>query len=305
MAEPPNRVGMARSEVHALVVAYGAPDSLRDCLSGLGGRVDTTVVDNSSSAEVRAVTLEAGARYIDSGANVGFSAGVNRGLATMPLPNVDVLLLNPDAVVTPAVVAALEDALHADATLACVAPAQVQGGSGEPNRVCWPFPTPMGAWLDAIGLGRLRPACDFLVGSVLLLRGGALVDVGGFDERFFMYAEEADWQLRARTRGWSVRLCPDLLATHLGAGTDADGLRREMRFHAGLERYVRKWHGSIGWLAFRAGVIVGASARAVAQPRPRAEAAARRARLYWSGPCRTAVQAGAVPPPGDQVPRFG
>ena len=76
--------------------------------------------------------------------------------------------------------------------------------------------------MEAAGLGRLRHRVDFLIGSVLLLGDRALTDVGGFDEQFFLYAEESDWQRRATDHGWRVALCADVTATHVGAGTSGD-----------------------------------------------------------------------------------
>jgi GT2 family glycosyltransferase len=215
-----------------------------------------------------------------------------------------VLLLNPDAVVAPAVVEQLHRALEASPRLACVAPAQHASGSPTMDRVCWPFPTPARAWLEAIGLGRFQRSCDFLIGSILLLRGAALIDVGGFDERFFLYAEETDWQYRAAQKGWGVELCSDLDAIHAGAGTDHDERRRTLRFHAGIERYVRKWYGGRGWLVFRVGSIVGATIRSVVLIGPRRRAAAERRRLYMSGPDNRARRAAALPPPLSRVPEF-
>ncbi|MEI2828104.1 MAG: hypothetical protein V9F04_18115 [Dermatophilaceae bacterium] len=45
---------------------------------------------------------------------------------------------------------------------------------------------------------------DYAIGSVLLLRAEALEQVGGFDEDFFLYAEETDWAKRARTAGMAA-----------------------------------------------------------------------------------------------------
>lgn len=70
-----------------------------------------------------------------------------------------------------------------DGEVAAVAPAQHDPVHHAPARVGWPFPTPSGAWLEAVGLGRLRRRTDFLIGSVLLLADAALTDVGGFDDR--------------------------------------------------------------------------------------------------------------------------
>jgi GT2 family glycosyltransferase len=287
-----------------LVVAYGSPDALATCLHALEGRYPVTVIDNSSSYEVHEVAKNAAARYLDPGANLGFASGVNLGLEHVVAPGVDVLLLNPDAIVAPGVVEQLHRDLRISPRLACVAPAQHAPDSSTPDRVCWPFPTPGKAWLEAIGLGRFERSCDYLIGSVLLVRGAALIDVGGFDERFFMYAEETDWQHRATLRGWEMRLSPDAVAIHVGAGTDDDEARRVMRFHTGVERYVRKWHGAGGWLSYRVATILGALLRAFILTGSRRRAAAERVRLYLRGPDATARRAGAVPPPRARVPAF-
>ncbi len=273
--------------VEVVVVAYGTPDLLREALRPLAGRVPVVVVDNSSSAQVRAVVTHAGARYVDPGRNAGFAAGVNCGLSHLSDPTSDVLLLNPDAVLTPEDLRVLQDVLRADPATAAVAPRQHDAVS-RPAQIEWPFPAPWRAWLEAVGLSRLSRRRGFLVGSVLLLRREALTQVGTFDERFFLYAEEADWQRRAVRLGWHVRLVPEATASHAGAATATNPVLRETLFHAAQEIYVRKHYGSAGWLAYRAAVIVGAVLRGAVLPGARGRQAVRRARLYVTGPARTA-----------------
>jgi glycosyltransferase involved in cell wall biosynthesis/GT2 family glycosyltransferase len=265
-----------------VVVAYGAPDLLDRCLAALGGAFDVVVVDNSSDPAVAAVTGRHGGTYVDPGRNLGFAGGVNIGGDRRQ--GRDVLLVNPDAAVTPTAVRALHAALRASPRLAAVAPAQTGPDGGRPDRVAWPFPTPGGAWLEAVGLGRLRRRPDYLIGSVLLLRGSALDDVGPFDDHFFLYAEETDWQRRAADRGWQVALCPTVTATHVGAGTGGDAVVRETHFQASHERYLRKHHGPAGWWSYRAAAVLGATARAVVLPGERGRRAAARMRLYLAGP---------------------
>ena len=281
-----------------VVVAFGAPELLDDCLTRMEDRLCVLVVDNSSDPSVRAVAEGHGATYIDPGRNLGFAAGVNLGLAHRRGggdPAGDVLLLNPDASITPDDISRLHDHLRADPGLACVAPTQVDPVTGEAARVGWPFPTPARAWLEALGLGRLGGRTDFLIGSVLLVRGAALGDVGPFDERFFLYAEETDWQRRAAELGWSVGLCADAVATHVGAGTGGEQSARDIHFHASNERYVRKHHGRIGWLVFRSGVITGALVRALIIPGDRGRLAATRFRLYLAGPSRAEAALATAP----------
>src|SRR5204862_1233721 len=96
-----------------------------------------TVVDNSSSSEVRAVCDRLGVDYLDPGRNGGFAAGVNHALRHAVGPGADVLLLNPDAVISADAVAELHRTLLADPALASAAPAQVDP-AGMPSRVGWP-----------------------------------------------------------------------------------------------------------------------------------------------------------------------
>ena len=270
--------------VEIIVVAYGSPGLLRDAL-GPVRELPVTVVDNSSLPEIAALCDELGVRYIDAGANRGFAAGVNLGLAHRQLPGADVLLLNPDARVEADQIATLQAALLAEPDIASVAPAQVDE-QGHAARVDWPFPTPVNAWREALGLGSRRRGPRFVIGSVLLLRAEALAQLGGLDERFFLYAEETDWAYRAHLLGWRHRLVTASHAVHVGAGTSSDDRRREAHFHASQERYYRKHFGALGWQVTRAAVWAGAAARALILPAERRTAARRRAALYRLGPVR-------------------
>ena len=268
-----------------VVVAYHGADDLRRALAPLRG-LDVLVVDNSSSADVAAAAEHAGAAYLDAGANLGFARAVNLGLDRAA--GRDVVLVNPDAVVGAATVRALAAALHASGTRTAAAAPRLTGSDGQPQRVRWPFPSSRGAWLQAVGAGRMIPAePSFLVGAVLALNNRALAEIGPFDPRYFLYAEETDWQRRAVGAGWSLVLADELHATHVGGGTSRDEARREVHFHAGSERYVRTWWGTWGWTAYRAAFLLGAAVRGAALPGDRGGAARRRAALYRRGPLRS------------------
>jgi GT2 family glycosyltransferase len=284
---------LSERDIHAVVVAYGGADPLRVCLGVLERAVAVTVVDNSSSGEVRAVALAQGAAYVDAGKNLGFAAGVNVGLRSLLNGRpCDILLLNPDAILSREQLELLAAHLHlpGNERLAAVSPRLVDM-DGRTQRVLWPFPSPVRAWLDALGVGSLGSRSAFVIGAVLLLRWEAVQEVGMFDERFFLYAEETDWQRRAVDRGWHSRVCTDSVAQHAGAGASDDPRRREALFHAAQEIYVRKWHGRLGWLFYRLAVLAGAVVRATVLRGDRRAEACRRAVLYLRGPARCAALA--------------
>jgi GT2 family glycosyltransferase len=277
-------------EVHVVVVAFRSPDQLAHTLAALDRQFAVTVVDNSSSAEVRAVAHQWGATYVDAGSNRGFAAGVNIALRRLARSRADVLLLNPDAVIKPGGVRKLSWFLHTpeNAYVAAVAP-RLEDTAGSQQKVVWPLPAPGRMWLEAFGLGGIAIRNTFVVGAVLLLRREALDDIGLFDERFFLYAEEADWQRRALASGWVSAVNPDVVAEHAGAGTSVDSRWRETLFHAAQQTYITKWYGRGGWRLYRVAALLGAGVRTLMLTRDRRKEAARRTLLYFRGPRRCAT----------------
>lgn len=248
-----------------VVVAYGSPEPLRAALAPLRG-LSVTVVDNSSLAETRQLVEEHGGHYLDAGANIGFGAAVNLALTSLDergLGRSDVLLLNPDASISAAGVDELAKALHAQMGTACIAPSQTDPSGARVERVEWPFPSPLAAWLVALGLGRLERRRGFVIGSILLLNRLALDDVGRFDERFFLYAEETDWQKRAVDRGWRIGYAPTVRGTHVGGGTSSDEHVRSELFHTSQLVYMRKHFGAAGALIARMAMVAGSLVRVI------------------------------------------
>jgi len=280
-----------------VVVAYRSPDLLRSALAPLIGMFPLTVVDNSSLPENREITELAGGRYLDPGHNGGFAAGVNHALLHRQTPGSDVLLLNPDAIISAEDVGTLQRGLHDALRAASAGPVQ-HDGTGVNARVVWPYPSPAATWIEAVGLARLRrtPAeRSFVIGSVLLLNADALAEVGPFDERFFLYAEETDWAYRATQAGWRHVVVPAARALHLGSATSNDSLRRATHFHASQERFLRKHYGARGWQLARAGAVLGGAARVLVLRGERRAAARLRVKLYLGGPVRAEARLSAFP----------
>lgn len=245
-----------------LVVAYRSDDHLAECLAELDA-ADVLVVDNGNSEATQRIVESAGARYVASPGNIGFAAAVNLGLGNAWDGQRDVLLLNPDARMSAGDVAALRDALHvAGARRAAVGP-RLTGFDGSPQRASWPMPSPLQVWLDAFGLSRLWRGKRFVVGAALLLSGAALSEIGSLDERYFLYAEEADWQLRAQNAGWTVAVVDSVTARHAGAASSGDDTLRNALFHSSGEKFARRWYGAFGWQVQRVGALLAAARRSL------------------------------------------
>lgn len=254
------------SAPEVLIVAFRSDALLPGCLAALAGAAPVTVIDNDARASTRAIADAYGARYLPMPTNVGFAAAVNAGLARSWDGSSDVLLLNPDALLEPGSLDALIAGLHAPGTRRAAVGPRLADPSGRPQRPEWPMPSPLQVWLDAIGADRAWRGPMFITGAALMLNGEALTEIGALDERYFLYAEEADWQMRAQRAGWSVAVVPEATAVHVGAASSGDPLHRLMLFQASGRMFARRWYGRVGAGVMRTGSIVAAARRWLTQP---------------------------------------
>lgn len=98
-----------------------------------------------------------------------------------------------------------------------------------------------------------RPqAVDVLLGCALLISSEVIEKVGRFDERFFMYHEEVDYQLRARKAGFPVMYCPAARCLHRGAHSTRNApLKRVYWVRRSTVQFFRKHRpGLLKWLKF-------------------------------------------------------
>ncbi len=182
------------------------------------------VVDNGSSDGTADALRERDAEVVALPENRGFAAAVNAGIAAAGDAEL-VALLNNDMELDPGWLAELVAALDADPRAGSAAsklrmlrePGVLDGagdlvtwygatwrrGHGEPDRGQYDEP------------GVVASPCA----GAALYRRSALEAVGGFDERFFAYLEDADWGLRAQLAGLPCLWVPAAVAYHLGGAT--------------------------------------------------------------------------------------
>lgn len=246
------------SRVGVVTVTYASASTIGDCLTALP--TDTlgavVVVDNSSPDDTVAVveSLALPGVTLVRRPNLGFGAGNNAGNDALPAALPYVLFLNPDAVIAPDSIERLVRYLDAHPSVAMAAPRLYRSGTalvsaGRPPTVRTEvkplLPRALGRLLpDRV----LPPAYDDTgpVGSVegacMMARRSMLAEVGGFDERFFLFWEEQDLARRFGQRGWTVDLVADASADHLVAvsrESSSHGARPELvRSQA---KFFRKW----------------------------------------------------------------
>jgi GT2 family glycosyltransferase len=267
--------------VDVVVVAYNSRETLRACVEPLVQLrwASVTVVDNASPDDSAAAVADLPMLTIRAPQNGGFAHGCNLGIAAGGAEFV--LLLNPDARIEPASLRTLVRALWADPALGSVGPRTLDDG-GQLHWTQHRFPRLRFTYGQALGLHRVAPLArwtgegikepaayerpsmpDWISGGCVLLRRTALDQVGGLDERFFLYSEETDLFRRLRQRGWRARFEPNATAYHRGSASAPPEAINWMLARSRV-RYTRKHHGALVALLEAIGVAVDALARAAA-----------------------------------------
>ncbi len=224
---------MVSPTISAVVVDYRAGEALAHCVASLraNGVTEVIVVDNAETPESVRVLAGDAATVVAAGVNLGYGRGVNRGAA---LATGEYLVVsNPDIVVHEGAVAILVAHLSAHPEVGVVAPRiERPDASIYPSQRVFPNVWLAGAhallspvWPENPATRRYRAArvdgtVEWVSGAFFVMRLSDFEAVGGFDERFFMFAEDMDLCWRVRERGLGIAAVNEAVVTH------AEGLSR-------------------------------------------------------------------------------
>ena len=195
--------------------------------------------DNGSS-DGSPEQLAAGRDDVDvfsTGGNIGYGGAINAAVKRLAMRReageIDpdyLLITNPDVRFSPGSVDELLARLAANPRAGAAGPRieeadgsiypsarEVPGlltGIGHALLVdAWPNNPFTRAYRANSDMGTERTA-GWLSGACLLVRWEAFEDIGGFDERYFMYLEDIDFGDRLSRAGWDNLYCPSSVITH-------------------------------------------------------------------------------------------
>jgi GT2 family glycosyltransferase len=216
------------------------------------------LVDNSPEVNVLPSFSNDQVKVIRPGTNIGYGSGHNLAFAQSE-ENEYHAALNTDLTYGPEVLPTLLEFLDARPDVGLVMP-RVCYPDGSIQHLCRLLPHP----LDVFGRGFMagtrwverrndvyefrdwdyssEKEFPFLSGCFMMLRRSVIAEVGGFDERFFMYGEDVDLSRRINRRHGTV-FFPHVTVFH-EYRSQSGGFRRKISKIINLSRYFNKW----GWI---------------------------------------------------------
>jgi len=252
--------------IDIVIVNYNSTDYLLRCLesieNNLNGLVANIIIyDNASVDNPERITNQfSDVSLIVNRFNIGFSAAVNRAFQKCFSPFV--LLLNPDSIIKDGFFEPIIGFMERHHEVSVVGP-KVMNEDGTIQGSARAFPTLLtGLFGRRSFLSRLFPnnrftrgniikmslnggtpmEVDWVSGACMLIRRKAIEDVGGMDERFFMYWEDADWCRRMWQKGWKVVYFPLSTIVHfVGASSNTLPLKSTVEFHKSSYRIYKKY----------------------------------------------------------------
>jgi GT2 family glycosyltransferase len=217
------------------------------------------VIDNSRHPLGSKYFLHSKVKYIYNGANIGFGAAHNRAIEIACRKSDLHLILNPDVVFDGQIFERISELFRGDPRIVAAMP-RILYPDGSLQRLCKLLPTPVDLLARRfIPLSSVRQRINrryemhnlpqdkpievpMISGCFLIARSSALLDVGGFDHRYFMYMEDFDLIRRLGTQG-KIMYIPEVSIVHKYAKGSYRNRRLMSHHMRSAVQYFNKW----GW----------------------------------------------------------
>jgi GT2 family glycosyltransferase len=271
-------------DISIVIVNWNGADLLRDCLASIAAKrgglaVQVLVIDNDSWDGSREMVKEDFPQFqlVNSGANLGFGKANN--LARELVKSDLVLFLNPDTVLLANSLTPMIEFMRQHPETGALGCKMLYPDGGVQEQGLQYFPSPWKEFLSSLfistgtrnGMRRFLPYLDpnrsayatKLYGGCLLARKTVLDQVGWFDERYFMYAEDVDLCRAISDQGWKLFYLSTAEIIHVAGGVSKkapSGFSVLMKCES-IAALMRKYYGASGSLAYRLGMAFSSAIR--------------------------------------------
>jgi N-acetylglucosaminyl-diphospho-decaprenol L-rhamnosyltransferase len=239
--------------VSACVVTYHTGPRLHECLYGLDAdpQVDEIIIADNGNPPgetgwiARFAASRPKVKLAQTGGNIGFGAAAN--IAAQTASGEALLFINPDAVIR---WNSVEPMLEAEKGQPppCIVGGKIFGPCGREERGGRRKTLTLAR---ALGLAKWtledEPAPEgpievgAISGAFFLVRRQVFLDLGGFDESYFLHFEDLDLCRRGLAAGGTVIYQPRAAALHYGSTSDVSSAAVQAHKADSLKRYFRKF----------------------------------------------------------------
>lgn len=256
-----------KPQVSIIYVYYNTPLEIVDSISSIKqaiGRIRFEIIIVNNNSPLPLPKLNKKITVINSKKNLGFAKGVN--IASRTAKGDLLLVTNPDTVFSKDSITEMVKKINSDKTIGAIGPKMVDMNnktlptiSGSPllpnalfafsiiDRI-WPgnyFSEKY--WMRKIKRNKELPV-DIIGGACFCVRKTVFDNIHGFDERFFMYFEEADLFLRIKKLGLKVVFFPKAKIVHLVGRSNKNKELIQKMYEESRYKFLEKYHGKL--LAF-------------------------------------------------------
>jgi len=262
-----------------LIINWNSGIQLRGCIDSIlfstikiPGKL--IILDNcSTDSSIKSFDRVRGIQIMQPSENLGFGGGCNLGSSQSKAGFI--LFLNPDIQFLPDSLGKLVDFLSSPELPpeTGIVGVQLQNPDGSVQKNVARFPRFWALFPRMIGLDRLFPRffkphyvkdmdytknqlVDQVPGAFFLVRRSCFEQLGGFDERFFLYYEDVDFSYRAHLAGWDTLYLADVSVEHIGGGT-TDQIKGRRLFYSLRSRvlYTSKHFGYLHAVILYFGIL--------------------------------------------------
>jgi len=241
------------------IVNYNSRDHLQGCLASL----ESFLAKNKDVAELIIINndadpigyffsslpqAESRPKIIEINENVGFGKAHNRGVKEAR--GEYILFLNPDTKILDRSLEKMLNIFEVDEKIGIAGPILVDC-KGQFQKECWGFEkTPLSTIKsklsgrnDQVEEGSIFEV-DWVSGGAMIIKKSIFSELGGFDEKYFMYFEDVDLCFQAKKKGWKIAVNPAARVHHQGGKSFSSHRDKKRHYYASQNYYLKKNFGS-------------------------------------------------------------
>jgi len=247
----------------SIVVYKNPPGMVRNAIESFLScalNVVLHVVDNSPTNALETSFVDYPVVYHHHGSNAGYGRGHNTALKECSESRYHVII-NPDITIAPSTIESLSYFMDANQDVGMVCP-KVLNEDGSVQHLNKRYPTIYDlfirrflpkrlhglikkrlAWYETRDIGyETIHDVEYMSGCFMFCRTKALMAVNGFDDRYFMYFEDADLSRKIQQAGYRTVYYPDSTVTHLWERASHKSIKMTWVFIVNMYRYFNKWN---------------------------------------------------------------